>query len=715
MTQLYTGGVSHGIPRAGARSELAEWHAFFLRHTQCLEQCHNVLFGLSRLEGPPSMRRRCEERLGAGKQALPWIRAVPQWVPPGDEEASERIEVLASLKFPTVTACALAPAVGVGFVVARLGCIGRVDLRRGRRLEPDVTVRSDRPLQLACSEDGRYLAIAFETGAIDVLEVQPEVEGALRERLVWSAFCRLPDYEAPTLAFLEAELWRQTETGDAVACHAATGAERRRVAPPANLAGAELAAVTRVQYASILAWRGEGGSRLVCVTDSAGEQSTLAEAVDVTAMCRWGDEAVAVSFSDRRLCIYSVGPAFQLLHQLLLDAPAARFAALGSRLWWISTDGRLYFWTPVAETAQPVLTEGFMFVGASGLSLAPNENGLVLTPNLGVRFRAGGRAARGVMFQAAAPMPEGYVALAVTHGNYVVIDGVGRETSAVTPTQRQSVGTSVDGRAVGYLFAVDGEGRILVEHDGGSLLLDLSTRDRLPCDLPGGTIAVTGRQTGGFWLADVQGRVFSLDRQGVCREAAVASREVLGPPRLAAWRSLVVWTGTRVAKRSTLGPDAVYLQVFFRAVDDRLDRIGEREYAAAEGVLHTVSWDEARGRLVCIWQGRVHGSAVAKIGTPEVMIAGGEDEQLLPGITGNCEAAAMIQDARRLFVLSADGVIRCFDADTFAPVAALAGSMPFTSLTEGVSAQDELVTIAGRQRVLSLHCEEGGGVWTSTN
>lgn len=704
MKQLHTGALSHGISPAGARSELAEWSAFLVRHTQRLEQCHNVLFGLCWLEGPPSMRRRCEERLAAGKRALPWIRAVSQWAPPEEEETLERIEVLASLGFSTVAACALAPAVGVGFVVSRLGSIGRVDLRRGRSLEPDVTIRRDRPLQLACSEDGRYLAIAFETGGIDVLEVQPEVEGAQRERLVWSALCRVPDYEAPTLEFLDAELWRQTETGDAVACHVATGAERRRVAPPGDLTGPELAAATRVQDASILVWRGHGGSRLVCVPDSGREQSTLAEAADVIAIRRWDADAVAVSFSDRRLCIYAVGPALQLRHQLLLDVPAARLAACGSRLWWISTYGRMYLWTPGVEAAQPVWTAGLTFEGVRGLALAPNENGLVLAPNLGVAFRAGGRATRGVRFQAAAPRPGGYVALAVTRESYVVIDGVGRETLPVIPSQPLSADMSGDGREVGYLFAVDGDGRILV-HDGKAELLDLSTRDRLACGLPDGTISATGRRTGGFWLADVQGRIFSLDRAGVCREAAVASRNVIGPPRLAAWGSLVVWTATRVA---TAGLDVVYLQVFFRAVNDRLDRIGEREYAAADGILQTVSWDEARGRLIGIWEGSVHGSTVAKIGNPEALIAGSEDERLLPGIYGSCQAAAMSQDSRRLFVLSADGAIRCFDADTFAPVAALAGSVPFTGLSEGVPAQDEVVVIAGRQRVLRLHCEEGG-------
>ena len=708
MTRLPNENVSHGTTRAAARSELAEWSAFFVRHTQRLELCHNLLFGLCRLEGSPSMRRRCEERIAAGNRAFSWIRAESQWSPPEDEETSERIEVLASLQFSTVTASALAPAVGVAFVVTRLGCIGRIDLRRGRRLEPDVTVRHDRPLQLACSEDGRYLAIAFETGCVDVLEVEPEADGAQRDRLVWSALCRLPDYEAPTLEFLDAELWRQAETGDAVACHAATGAESRRVAPPADFAGAELAAVTGVQNASILAWRGEGGSRLVCVTDSGKQQSTLAEAADVTVMSRWGDEAVAVGFSDRRLCIYAVAPALHRLHQLILDAPAACLAACGSRLSWISTDGHLYFWTSVAKTAQLIWTAGLTFVGARALALASNENGLVLTSNVGVSFRAGGRATRGVMFQAVAPRPGGYVALAVTRGSYVVIDGVGRQTLPVTPAQPHSVGRRVDGRTVGYLFATDGEGRILVGHSGGSELRDLSTRDPRPCDLPNGTISATGRQTGGFWLADVHGRVFSLDRQGVCREVAVASRDVLGPPRLAAWGSLVVWTGTRVAQRATLAPDAVYLQVFFRAVNDRLDRIGEREYFAADGVLHTVSWDEARGRLIGIWQGRMHASAMAKVGTPEAIIAGAEDEKLLPGIRADCEAAAMIRGSRRLFVLSADGAIRCFDSDTFAPIASLAGSVPFTSLTDADSAQGDVVVIAGRQRVLRLCCEEGG-------
>jgi hypothetical protein len=359
------------------------------------------------------------------------------------------------------------------------------------------------------------------------------------------------------------------------------------------------------------------------------------------------------------------------------------------------------------------LTEGLSFVRARGLSLAPDGHGLVLTTSMAAAFRTGDRATQGVMIQAVAVRPGGYVALAATRAGYVFIDGVGRETSPVTPALPQSTGAGADGRAVGYLFAADGDGRILVAHGGGAELSGLSTGERLPCDLPVFTVSATGRQHGGFWLADVHGRVFFLDQQGVCREAAVASREVLGPPRIAAWGSLVVWTGARVATRVTLAPDAVYLQVFFRAVNDRLDRIGEREYAAADGVLHTVSWDDARGRLIGIWQGRVHGSAVAKIGTPEALIAGGEYERLLPGITGDCEAAAMIQNPRRLLVLSADGAIRCFDSDTFAPVAALAGSKPFTSLTQGDPAHNDAVAIAGGRRLLRLRCEEGGQGWTS--
>ncbi len=698
----------------GLRGELEEWSAFLVRHTQQVERCHNVLFGLCRLEGPPSMRRRCDDRLAAGPRAQPWIRAEPQWVPPGDEEAAERIEMLASLEFPMVAACALAPASGVAFVVAGLGCIGRVDLSRGRRLEPDITIRRERPLELACSADGHYLAVAFETGRIDVLEVQPEAEGVQQARLAWSARYRVPEYEPPALEFLDNELWGQAEAGDAVSWQAETGAERQRIAPPAGFPGAELAAVTRTRNASILAWRGSGGSRLARVADSETRLCTLQETSDIIALSSWGDD-VAVSFGDRRLCIYSARTELELRRQLLLDLPAARLAERGSTLWWISTDGRLYLWRSQHADPRPVWTAGLSFVGARGLWLAPDDHGFILTPNVGAAFRAGGSSTPGAMFQAVAPRAGSYVALAATRRGYIVVDGAGRETSPVTPGQSHSTGARNDGREVNYLFAADGEGRLLVAHDGGSELRDVTTLDRRPCDLPAGTVCAAGRQTGGFWLADLQGRIFSLDREGHCRQAALVAREVLGPPRLAAWGSLVVWTGTRVATRATMAPDVVYFQTFFRAVNDRLEPVGEREYAAAEGLLRTVSWDEGRGRLIAIWQGRIHRQAVAKIGTPEAMIACREEERLLPGITGDCETAAMTVHSRRLFVLSADGAVRCFDSDTFAPVAALAGSVPFTGLAEGAPGEDDVMVIAGRQSVVRLHCEEGVHAWTSTS
>jgi|GEM_PF-4977420 len=692
------------------RGELEEWNAFFVRHTQRLERCYNLLFGLGHLEGTPSIRRRCEERLAANAPMPPWIRATPEWLPTFEENPTDRIEVVSSYDFPVAAACALAPEPGIAFVFERLGRVGRVDLRLGRKLEPPLTVRRERPLQAACSEDGRFVAIAYESGGIDVLQTEPRAEGVQGERPSWTASCRLPEFEAPVLQFLDDDLWRQDEVGDAVACDIASGVEKRRIPPPEASTRPELVALARVGEATVLAWRGGAGSSIISVIDALGRHpEARTEAAEAKAMVAWGASGVAVAFSDRRLRTYDVGKDPQPRRELALDGRAACLAASGSRLWWITEEGRLCSWAPEAGQEERLEAPGLTLAGARALIPPSKADGLILTVALAASFRLGKRAGRGAVIQAAALRPDGYVALATAGGGYVVIDGAKRAASTLPAgTRRSPVGARADGREVGYVFAVDGEGQVLIGHDDVGHLVDLSTGACVPCELPEGIVSAAGSASGGFWLADISGRVFSLDQRRACRQEAAALSDLPAPPRLSAWPSLVVWTGHHMAAKAVLAPDVVHLQVFFRVRAGRLERVGSREYVKADGVLRTVSRDEARGRMIVIWQGRAGGAAAAKIGTVEDLVAGREREIPVPHLSTDCESAAMADGSRRLFVLTADGAVSCLDADTLAPLATIAGSIPFTGLAEGIPAGRDAVTVAGRERVLRLRFEEGG-------
>ncbi len=695
-------------PPPGARRELQEWREFLTKHGQRLESCYNLLFALCHLEGPPPLRRRCDHRLASGTRVRPWIRAMPQWTPPPVGPPAGRIEAVASMTFPVATACALAPLAAAAYITERLGSLGRVDLRRGRRLDPPLDIRRERPLQLGCSDDGRFVAVAYESGDFDVMETGPFASSGGQARLAWSARFLVPEYEAPSISFSGADVWRQDETGDAVACDAASGEITRRSKRPQGCLDAELAGVAVAGDAAVLAWRRAGNLGVVLVADRGATQTAVnTDAKDAGAIVAWGPDAIAIAFSDRRLRIYSLQASLEVRHELALDAPGACLAARGPWLWCATTDGRLYRWKPPDEHAEPLLAPGLSLSRPRSIALNEDGEGVVLTPAIGISFCAGTDSRHGPAVQAAALMRGRSTALATQAMQWTVIDAAARRTWDLAGSRHSGrIGARPDRREVGYLFAADGGGKVLAAHDDVSELLDLATGDSVTCELPSGAVSAAGTPTGPFWIADVDGRIYSLDGHGVCREAAVVSSDIQAPPHVSAWESLVVWSGTRVATNAGSGADPVHLQVFFRPRGHALERLGTREYVAADGILRAVVWDGQRGRLITIWQGRAHGYAVAKVGSLQDVLAAREREHVLPSILAGCESAALSATGHRCFVLDTDGAVHCLDADTFAPVATLAGSLPFTALAEAIPVEDEVVAVMGRELVLVLRSEE---------
>jgi len=691
------------------RRELEQWYDFLIRYAQDLEKYHNLLFSLCYLEGTQSIRKCCHRRFSDKDWSRPWICAEEQWVPEVKNEFCKQIEIKASITFPATTCGALASSSGIGYIVEELGKVECVDLNRGRILQPALSVSQIRPLRLTCSKDGRYLAVAYESGRIEVFQIDRGDDGFKSERSLWSAECFLPEYEPPFLIFLKDKLWWQDKAGEAVAYAVNTGTETDRIVLPGNSAKAELAYAVQIQKKTILLWRTYGNSSVMVIVDSRGKRIVPTESADPIAMIPWGDDGVAISFSNRLLCFYSVHPEHEEQYQFGLEAQAECFASEGGRLWWISSKGILFSLNSPKETPQRFGTPDQIFPAVCGLAIFSNGNGFVLTRVGGFSFHIGGKSKKGAVIHTAVPIIGGYVAFSTFGERHVLIDGVGRRTMTLDSEKSlQFDRAAADGGEVGYLFAVDGTGLILVEYASGPELIDPSFENHHSFSLPDGIISAAGKQSGGFWLADIYGRIFSLDKKAVCREEAFTSKGLLGPPRISSRGSIVVWTGTRTALHSSLGTDAVYVQIFFKVSDNRLIRIGEREYTPAEGVFQLDVWDESRGRLIGIWHGRGNRSMLAKIGTPEDFLEGNEKEYLLPEIRGGCEAAALSENFQRLFMLSSCGVIHCFDMDTLTSVATIATSAAFTCLKEGIPLQKGVLAIAGRRRVMHLRCMYGG-------
>lgn len=699
----------HADAKARWHHELEEWSGFFLKHGQSIARYDNVLFGLARHEGAPPIRACCDVILASGRRAAPWIRVEVPWSPPSTASHGA-LEAIASITFPTASCCALAADLGIVFAVERLGTLRRYDLARGRELQPDLDISSERPLALAGSGDGRLVAVAYDSGTLELIRLDPDAgERFEGQTMVWRGRFRVPEYETPALAFLGKQLWYQKSNGHAAAFDAQLEAETVHHEPPGDDPAAELRTVTRVGTVVILAWWSRGTSRLARTVAGGTARSIDAGNSEVTALCPFGETGVAIGFADRRVALVDVSDGLTFRTEITLaDHSATCLAADRQSVWCLSTNGAFRSWTPDSGLLQSIATPSIKLAHAHSLVRRHDGSGMVVTPSSGSAFRLVTRSDTGHAIQTAVPTPTGYVALAAADQGFRLLDGGSHQVAALPGRPTTLYGTA-SGREVGFLFAADGAGRVLFTFENRACVRDPVNGESRACSVPEGACSVVGREHGGFWLADLFGTLYFMTESGDCRAAVRLPQELLAPPRLHCWGDLVVWTASRVATLGT-GQDAVYVQVFLR--DNRaksapsVTREGEREYVAADGVLQAVAFDATRQRLLILWA-RQHSTQVA-IGTPGEFMAGHEQVREVAGIDGDCLAASVAPNEEWLYLLSSRGVLHCLDLETFEPVATFAGSRPLTSLMEGVPPRVELATVETTDRVILVRCERGG-------
>jgi hypothetical protein len=695
--------------RGDVRLEFLAWRDFFFKHGQSIARYHNVLFGLARHEGPPSMRARCDELLAQGRRSAPWVRAETAWSPPSTTTDPE-IEVTASAGFPTSSSSALAAGAGIAFAVERIGSVRRYDIAQGRALQPDLDAGSRRPLALAASPDARFLAVAYDSGLLEVIRLDPGGGEAFEtQRTVWRGEIRLPEYEPPLLVFVDNQLWFQAEDGTAAGLEPETGAAAARHAPPVDDPAVELRAATRAGPVLILVWRSRGASYLTRIAPGEPVDSLDAGAADVTALGPVGEWAIAVGFADRRVAIVDVSGALTTRNEITLGDHATCLAADRQSVWCLLSHGAFQAWTPKTGDVQSIAAPELKLARARDLVRHGDGTGTILTSQVSARFRLVTRPGAGVMVQAAVPTQTGYLGLATANGGFHLIDGGGRRVVPF-PGRAATLYRTTSGKEVGVLFAADGLGNVLYARQDSASWWDPVSGEHRACAIPPGASALVGRERGGFWLADLAGTLYAVHEPGGYRKVLSIAPDLIAPPRLHSWGELLVWTASRLATQSPgRGQDPVYVQVFLR--DDRDARapepirIGEREYVAADGVLEATAFDPKSRRLVLVWQRGASAGKVVVLGTPAELAARREQLRRVSHFDGYCAAAAV--DGTALYLLSSTGVLHCVDRESLEPLTTFPGSRPLTGLADGTVPQPALAAVEAPNRVLLLQCERG--------
>jgi hypothetical protein len=684
------------------------YQEFIRRHAQRLSEYRALLFTLMCHEGFPAARSQALALARRGDWHKPWLRTAQAWAPPSSDTGTpaEQVEILAQSAYAGSCATDLAPDRLLAFCVRRLGQVGAVDLHTGQELPYVVSIRSLPPLTLSCSPNGHHLAVAYDNGEVDLLRLDYDQQGALLGQEPPQTFgYRMPEYEAPVLAFLGDSLWYQAASG-AIA-RVGPGPE-----PPAELSTtltidlqkAELSGVASAGDVVVLTMRVGADTYVVTVQGDVTHEVLHRLHGDVSALCECGQGRVAIAFTNGALEVFDPKTGLSQSCKTALAEPPMCIAASADQLLWSGESGRMYAWTIgspagpralMGNSVEPGQTRG-AFLRWKRLALISDGTYAAVGPAAAGRFavRTGGvRSSVEVLAAFEGAEQEGYYAFEKRPNGLWLLNGVS-----------QSVLWVEEGLSSHYAFGIDGKSHLLAARViGQAALIDPDTRDcGLVANTPEAVTSVAGDPQGGFWLVVQTGDMYFVGDDRKCIPVLKSRLEVVGSSEVRCWTGLVLWTGACILDLPE-GRSMVFVASFYRPdthYSRKLHMLGTRVFG---GLLQAVAYDVNGNRVLFFWQG-----GRVKSGTPQQFIDRAEEEKSIRGTAPDVVEAKITPDGTGLYLLSRRGNLFRLDGQTLQLQSVLAGSAPLTGMGQGACPDDgRLLVVEGRSKLIWCRFEEG--------
>jgi hypothetical protein len=257
------------------------------------------------------------------------------------------------------------------------------------------------------------------------------------------------------------------------------------------------------------------------------------------------------------------------------------------------------------------------------------------------------------------------------------------------------------------LFARDGANQLLVtERAGRGFVIDpAEARMEAVQGLPRNIGDVAGDPRAGFWLTDMQGAVYFLDKSLSCTMVAPPFGSAVSRARIHAWPGLVIWWGLETGSQT--GDRLVFLQPQGPG-RQRLEPLGTRFFSRKEGQISCLAYDAESKQVLLIWQSSAGFGRFARCGTPEDFSEGREKETLLSGVDLDVTAAEFRGARGGLWLLSeASGSLFRLDRHEFRVEAVLSGSERIIQMALGSGEDVPLILTGEQKRVFLCNLERG--------
>lgn len=329
-----------------------ESHLAFLRiHAQKLSNYDNLLFTLALNEGPPQVQSEARNLINESIWRKSYFQLSPMWASDttktSPSEQIKLVEIQTRWDFDPTPIVDIAPDPLIGFFLKRLGEIQAINLNRSLLQSPSIQIRTLRPINLFCSNNGNYLFVLFDNQEADLYRLDYSEEELRKQSKLITVNYLLPEFDDPVAAFDDKYLWYQEADGDLVKFCLETMqiVQLYRIPLLTSVLGELSSIILLSQQRALIALRFNKDTYLVSL-DVDGSSKVLRSFHDKEIACivKCGLYEVAISFTNRDLTIFDLSSQFEEVSMIELEEVPSCMTWTGNSLVWLSARGTFHLW-----------------------------------------------------------------------------------------------------------------------------------------------------------------------------------------------------------------------------------------------------------------------------------------------------------------------------------------------------------------------------------
>lgn len=595
-----------------------------------------------------------------------------------------------------VPAVSLAPLAGLAFYVSQVGEIRLVSLENARELREFISIRRERPLELTSSADGRYLAVAYETGETDIIHLSYDSNWNLTNfENVTTIYYLLPEFEKPFIKFIDSKLYYQRSSSELVSYDPASRQESIILDRVVN--GGEFSCMVQLDGHIVCMFRHKSDT-LVMVVSIDGlrlQSSTLLRGVDVSTACVRDSANFYLALTNFEIVGLSLNRENNIFYrQAVKEVPEVLFCLQNSLLW--VSNGNMYaqFTDRLERPSENVFADKSL-VDAMSVDLC-NDNELCIVSRAGIScFRINNVYEQSLthilrIFEIG---EDNYVALCREKELLYLID-VGKQIGfPLWENADRAFVTDIDGLNNLIVIGKSGTGIWC-----NSAELSVKPLEGLPTKLQ----CITGVPLGGFWMVDERARLYYLcsDHQ-ISHHWDFSGRNLSGKWICSDGKQLVLCCIQLLVDYPTC--ELLFMDIDSNGVGIHLR--GSRSFYMHQYEINSMAWDSKREELYLI--GRMDRDCAIKRGTPKQFIEEGEETHRMQDLDLVINRAAVDAHDNALWLISSKGNLYRVWTDPFKVEAVLSPTNPITEMVARPSGSQTTAFVSNQARI--FRCSFVGG------